>query len=300
MAQSLGKKVARIFSVLVAALLICSAAFLFTACETDHPEIKMTIEFNDKSYELTYKLYRNMYPKTVAHYLELIDMDFYDNTVIHDYSTSSSDGKGQGFYGGGYYMQEDNADRMAELDYEKATMTNDSVTLKNISVWKDTAQNEPLNTLYGEFSANGFKVANNGLTHKKGSLATHYNSVSDANGKKVAVKSNKLGVVEREYKYNSTTSLFFISSSSNSSLDANYCTFGYLADSKNEDKFQELLDAIKDFSADKTEADSEYSFTEEQDYDIEGNEYTGQTEVKYNVPKEEGRITIKKVEVLKY
>ena len=117
MAQSLGKKVARIFSVLVAALLICSAAFLFTACETDHPKIKMTIEFNDKSYELTYKLYRNMYPKTVAHYLELIDMDFYDNTVIHDYSTSSSDGKGQGFYGGGYYMQEDNADRMAELDY---------------------------------------------------------------------------------------------------------------------------------------------------------------------------------------
>ena len=166
----------------------------------------MTIEFNDKSYELTYKLYRNMYPKTVAHYLELIDMDFYDNTVIHDYSTSSSDGKGQGFYGGGYYMQEDNAVRMAELDYEKATMTNDSVTLKNISVWKDTAQNEPLNTLYGEFSANGFKVANNGLTHKKGSLATHYNAVSDANGKKVAVKSNKLGVVEREYKYNSTTS----------------------------------------------------------------------------------------------
>ena len=79
MAQSLGKKVARIFSVLVAALLICSAAFLFTACETDHPKIKMTIEFNDKSYELTYKLYRNMYPKTVAHYLELIDMDFYDN-----------------------------------------------------------------------------------------------------------------------------------------------------------------------------------------------------------------------------
>lgn len=74
MAQSLGKKVARIFSVLVAALLICSAAFLFTACETDHPKIKMTIEFNDKSYELTYKLYRNMYPKTVAHYLELIDM----------------------------------------------------------------------------------------------------------------------------------------------------------------------------------------------------------------------------------
>ena len=197
-------------------------------------------------------------------------------------------------------MQEDNADRMAELDYEKATMTNDSVTLKNISVWKDTAQNEPLNTLYGEFSANGFKVANNGLTHKKGSLSTHYNAVSDANGKKVAVKSNKLGVVEREYKYNSTTSLFFISSSSNSSLDANYCTFCYLADSKNEDKFQELLDAIKDFIADKTEADSEYSFTEEQDYDIEGNEYTGQTEVKYNVPKEEGRITIKKVEVLKY
>lgn len=185
MAQSLGKKVARIFSVLVAALLICSAAFLFTACETDHPKIKMTIEFNDKSYELTYKLYRNMYPKTVAHYLELIDMDFYDNTVIHDYSTSSSDGKGQGFYGGGYYMQEDNADRMAELDYEKATMTNDSVTLKNISVRKVTAQNEPLNTLYGEFSANGFKVANNGLTHKKGSLATHYNAVSDANGKKV-------------------------------------------------------------------------------------------------------------------
>lgn len=113
-----------------------------------------------------------MYPKTVAHYLELIDMDFYDNTVIHDYSTSSSDGKGQGFYGGGYYMQEDNADRMAELDYEKATMTNDSVTLKNISVWKDTAQNEPLNTLYGEFSANGSRSQITVLRIKKVLSAT--------------------------------------------------------------------------------------------------------------------------------
>ena len=122
--------------------------------------------------------------------------------------------------------------------------------------------------------------------------------MSDANGKKVAVKSNKLGVVEREYKYNSTTSLFFISSSSNSSLDANYCTFGYLADSKNEDKFQELLDAINDFIEDQGE---DYEFTEEQDYDIAPVDgYTGSSEVKYNVPKEEGRITIKKVEVLKY
>jgi len=127
--------------------LICSAAFLFTACETDHPKIKMTIEFNDKSYELTYKLYRNMYPKTGGALYRTHRHGFLrqhrDPRLLH----VLVDGKGQGFYGGGYYMQEDNADRMAELDYEKATMTNDSVTLKNISVWKDTAQNEPLHTL---------------------------------------------------------------------------------------------------------------------------------------------------------
>lgn len=298
MAQILGKKIARIFSVFAAALFIFGAAFLFTACETNHPKIKMTIEFNDETYELSYKLYRNMYPNTVAHYIELIDMKFFDNTVIHDYSSSATNGKGQGFYGGYYYMAQDDDEKMTALEYEeKIAEKYGDTTLKNISVWADEGKQNPLNYLCGEFADNGFKVENNGLTHRKGSISTAYymeNSATDLVYTKLA------GGAGKHYKYNSTTSGFFVSSTSNSSLDSSYCTFGILSGSKSETRFDELLKAIDDYIDEQTELDEDYSFTEEQEYTVEGNDYVGDTTLVFNVPKSEGRITIKKVVVTQY
>lgn len=283
MAQSLGKKIARIFSVLVASLLLCCAAFLFTACETDHPKIKMTIKFNGDTYELNYKLYRNMYPKTVAHYLELIDLGFFDDTVIHDYSSS------YGFYGGAYYVKE-GEDDLTLLDY-------DALELKNISVWADEDKTEALNTLVGEFTSNGYKVENNGLTHVKGSLSTHYYLDSTANKNVYTTLASGAG---KQYKYNCTTSQFLISASSNSALNESYCTFGILADSKDEDKFSDLLNAISAFVSKKQDLDEDFSFTYEWQDSVAGNNYVSDYQVTYNVPNYENMIVIKKVEVTKY
>jgi hypothetical protein len=90
------KKIGRavlLFSVTAAA---CALPML-SACtiKTSHPEAKITISFNDTSYVLKYKMYRNMYPQTVQHFIELADNGFYDNTIIHDYGSTY-------WYGGGY------------------------------------------------------------------------------------------------------------------------------------------------------------------------------------------------------
>ena len=115
MAKSLGGKIAKLVSVIAAALLVLAMSFAFVGCETKHPEISVKISFNEETYELEYKLYRNMYPQTVAHYLELIDMKYFDGTVIHDYRSDRMVG------GGYYYDGEDVVDDLVEKDYDAAT-----------------------------------------------------------------------------------------------------------------------------------------------------------------------------------
>lgn len=290
MAKVIGKKIAKLFTVIIASVMLFCTTFIFTGCETDHPEVKMTIEFNEQTYEFTYKLYRNMYPETVAHYLELIDLKFYDNTVIHDYSTSSSDGKGQGFYGGLYKVNENDIDEFDALDYN-------ALSLKNVSVWANESKTDALNTLVGEFSKNGYTVKNNGLTHTSGSLSASYfleDSATDY------VYTTLESGAAKHYKYNSATSGFFISTSTNSSLNEYYCTFGVLKSQSDKDEFSELTTAIKDYISEMQEGDEDYTFTDEKDFDIAGNDYVGDSRVTFNVPKAEGTITVKKVRVSKY
>ena len=69
------------------------AAPMLSGCNTDHPEAKITIEYDGVSYVLEYKMYRNMYPQTVLHFIELADNNFYDNTIIHNYQSTYLDRK---------------------------------------------------------------------------------------------------------------------------------------------------------------------------------------------------------------
>ena len=249
MVQIVSKKIVKVFSVMIAALVMLGAALLFTACETNYPQIKMTVEFNEKSYELTYKLYRKMYPNTVAHYLELIDDGFYNETVIHDYQDAA-------LFGGSYKMV-DTDEYLSQIDYEAFVSEH---ALKNVTVWRDSNKDNALNTLVGEFSKNGYVVENNGLSHVTGSLSTYYNL--DTSTSENLVYTALAAGSGKQYKYNCTTSQFMIMRASNSSYDANYCTFGVLADSKNEDRFNELLTAITDYIEEQSENDENYSFTE--------------------------------------
>ena len=169
MTKTLGGRLAKIAALLISVLLVLTAAFAFVGCETKRPEISIKLSFNGQTYEMEYKLYRNMYPQTVAHYLELIDMGYFDGTVIHDYQSDR-------MVGGGYvYEGDDVEDDLAAKDYDAATKDeNGNVTLENVSVWADKNKEIAYNTLYGEFSANGFTVENNGLTNSLGSIGTYY------------------------------------------------------------------------------------------------------------------------------
>ena len=302
MTKILGGKIAKFATLLIAALLVLTASLAFVGCETKRPEISMKITFNGETYELEYVLYRNMYPQTVAHYLELIDMGYYDGTVIHDYQSSR-------MVGGGYYYESADADiedDLLEKDYDAATKDeNGNVTLDNVSVWADADKAEAYNTLYGEFSKNGFTVENSGLTNQLGALGTYYYTPvwTDSDAPRVYVQLNSSSEMDtRYYCYNSTRSLFYMYTGS-SGTETQYCTFGLLKDSGDEETFQNLLDAIEEYTLETLNGGDEEGtevFTTEVPRTIE-DEYWDESsyeDVTFNVPR--AKIVIEEVRVLKY
>lgn len=68
-----------------------SASTAACTVETKRPRARITFEFvtgeTAKEYVLDYDLYRNMYPNTVRHFIELSKAGYYDNTVVHDYES---------------------------------------------------------------------------------------------------------------------------------------------------------------------------------------------------------------------
>ena len=61
MVKAIGGKLGKLFSVILASMLLIGCAFMFTACESKRPEISMDISFNGETYTLNYKLYRDLY-----------------------------------------------------------------------------------------------------------------------------------------------------------------------------------------------------------------------------------------------
>lgn len=297
MAKSLGGKIAKLVSVIAAALLVLAMSFAFVGCETKHPEISVKISFNEETYELEYKLYRNMYPQTVAHYLELIDMKYFDGTVIHDYRSDRMVG------GGYYYDGEDVVDDLVEKDYDAATKDeNGNVTLKNVSVWADADKTTAYNTLYGEFQKNAFEIKNNGLTNTLGAIGTYYYTPVNTSQKVYIQRNENKEMDTRPYCYNATTSMFYLYTGS-SGTDTAYCTFGVLNGKKYEEKFQELLDAIEAYTLETLNGGDEEGtevFTTEEQMTIEDGYWAESSyeDVSFSIPR--AKIVIEQVKVLKY
>ena len=295
MAKRIGGKLVKLFSVFVASALLVGCAFMLAACESNRPKISMEISFNGETYTLEYTLYRDLYAQTVAHYIELVDMGYYDNTVIHDYKESDR------MIGGGYtYDDMENGDVMDDLralDYDAATK-NDAgeVTLKNITVWSDSERTVATNRLHGEISGNGFSIDNDtGLSNTYGALGT-YSYVSSRERTLVTYKqssSDKYG--QSEYYKNSTTSLFYIFTASSGSSESRYCVFGELADEDSKTALDDLLAAIGDY-VDTLGDDAEFTQTKEdvviQDEFVDGGSYN----VDFEVP--QSKIVIETVDVL--
>ena len=278
---------------------VCACVGTFTACETSHPKVEMTIEFNGEEYTLDYKLYRKIAPSTVAQFLWLADNGYYDGLCIHDYDSS-----GAKLYTGAYKAAgADDDDGLEYVPYYETIKTFKNYADFPVSVWMNEDKATPTYTVYGEFSNNNFTVENGALKQSFGSLTMYYTDKDTED----RVYTTYLGgdrkgeTVAREYKYNSATSQFFISLSETTASSAKYCTFATL-DEDSEDILEDLEDAIEDYiEAEYGEEATVEDFVTEQSVTVdEDDPFVGKKAKKatYEVPNKP--IVIKKITVKKY
>lgn len=312
-----------LFGVAAAAAVCASAALAGCTIETSHPRAEITVEFNGVEYTMEYTLYRNMYPQTVRHFIELAEAEFYNDTVIHDYASND-------WYAGGYaYNEEAYADAYennAMDDYfnDEANYLEDNyLDLFNqdrltASVYREEAyyvpegneidKNLTLSTLYGEFESNGHTIENGQRSAELGSLKMYYNEkvITDKDGNdtsnevQVFVRSDKGEGLLRNYQYNSATSLFAIQVASSSSLAAtDYATFGYLSGDDDENTLNDLLDAIADYIDDNYNGDED-SFTTRVGVEVDRLEQVAQQATQDEFTATVEPIIIKSVRITRY
>ncbi len=249
MFRSIHRKCKKTLCLGAVALMTGTACFALTGCETNRPEVRITLSFNEQTYVLDYTLYRNLYPQTVRHFLELADANYYDGLCVHNYTSTA-------MYMGGYTYTEGGANGgLTEKNYFEA--------VKDLNLSQsvfDQATGECVNTLYGEFAENGYKVENNAQKHSYGSLVMYYTPKGD-DMTRVKTKRSSDGEIDenKTYQYNSATSLFYVFTGSSSTMNDSYCTFGQLADDDASDVLEALEEAIDDY----IDSLGDESFTEE-------------------------------------
>ena len=253
-----------------------SAAFSACNMQSNHPRAKITLSFNSVSYEIEYTLYRNMYPQTVRHFIELADAGFYDNMIVHNYNASSD------WFTGAYGYNI--AEGEEAVSYEDSYSNSSSEALKEYlsedskeqayyalaangaltpTVYKAVGENgKPegaLPTLIGEFSANDHVIENNALTTKTGALKMFYYEKENPY-RKAAIITGSGQVLEHDYQYNCATSIFSMQVGTSTSYSADkYCVFGELRDDNARDKLSELLDDIADYLEDVGWSNSDFT-----------------------------------------
>ncbi|MDE7453112.1 MAG: peptidylprolyl isomerase [Clostridia bacterium] len=248
----------------LAAVFAFSAAISACTIKTKHPRAAITIEFNDVTYKIEYTLYRNMYPQTVQHFIELADAGFYNNMIIHDYHTNGE------WYTGAYsyeasdehlaystaYANNDMADYLNEYSKEQAYYDLFESGALTPSVYKTDSfvgdnntvkAEDALPTLIGEFSANDHNIKKGALTADYGVLKMYYYDKGSAN-KQVTIKNSFDQILMHDYKYNAATSIFTIQTSQSGGNSANnYAIFARLRNEKQIDKLDALTEAIADY-----------------------------------------------------
>ncbi len=279
---------------LLATVSALGCAATLTACETSHPKVAIDVEFNGETYNLEYKLYRKTAPATVEHFLYLAGNGYYDGLCVHDYDGDER------LYTGVYTAAE--AGELVKKDYFQTVVSYSNYGKFPHSVWEGNDKTSPTHTLKGEFKKNNFEVESGALKESFGSLAMYYYDGGDeAEDKKVySVSASEEGNTNRgQYQNNLATSAFFISLSSEQSVNDDYCTFATI-EKEGKKELEKLQKAINDYVA-KNYADEEDDFT----YDITKKVFEDDPflkeyakEVTFDVPKE--AIVIKKVKVTKY
>ncbi len=228
----------RILSAIFAIFLLCCAVLLFVGCSSNTPRFIVSISFNNKNYELTYRMNRKYYPQTTNHYLAMIESGFYNDTIIHDFQTAN------------------NKMIAGAFSNEDAVRNNTFKDLPNtpISVWADANRKTPINNVvYGETLRNGFEIRNGGFSNEKGAIGTYtyiygqdgIESDSAFTTRVYAKASHKKKEVRQvEYLHNTVTSMFYFSTT-DTALDNNYCVFAILDNNASKTTFNELMTAIE-------------------------------------------------------
>lgn len=250
------KKFRRITCVVALSAMALTVPML-SGCNTDHPEAEITIEYNGVTYVLEYKMYRNMYPQTVQHFIELADNGFYDNTIVHNYQYSSYIYCGGYNYNGGEKSYEEAYEGGSDDLYDYMNAVSKEKQYKDLadpakgiitpSVYRDLQNGSytgALDTLIGEFSNNQHKIESGALTQSFGALRMFYTSKPNDVIKNKRVYMDKEGSpqgVMGEYKYNSATSLFSIQLGTYTSTDSNYCIFAQLQNTEVLEDFKEAV-----------------------------------------------------------
>lgn len=236
---------------------------MFAGCTTKHPEVTITYSFNGKDYAVRYTLSRNDAPKTVQHFLELVDAGFYDGMCIHDY-------KSDAMYSGGYYLKDGELEEVDYFTKVKELEEEKGITFTQ-SVWTADGNKTPLYTVYGEFYDNGVEhqyAREN--RHSRGALAMYYQQVQDTSKPTIEVTVERADggasndgnpLQEQPYYWNCATSLIYTFSATNYTLDNSYCVFGMANEKDYREKLEEgLFAAIAEYEEDLPE---EESFTKE-------------------------------------
>lgn len=278
------KKLKRIISTALAITGVCACTATLTACETPHPEVQITLSFNDETYTLDYVLYRNITPATVNHFLALAENKYYDGLCVHDCQSDA-------LYTGAYSYENE---KLVYKNYYEEVASYIPQT-----VWLDSEKENPTYTLYGEFEANHFSVENGDLSESFGALVMYY---SDKNTEsEVYVQRNQDGkLAPRAYEQNSATSQFFISLKETTAENNDYCVFATLKENS-VSVLQDLQTAIADYVSDTYGEDEEADFVTETEMEIdEDDEMLGGngSTVSYDVPNEP--IVVTSVKVKKY
>ena len=219
----------------LAAVVASTAAMSACTIKTKHPRAEITVNFNNVDYQIEYTLYRNMYPQTVQHFIELADSEFYNNMIIHDYRASdwfTGSYKYDASSGEGYISSATNnalgeylENNSKEADYY-ALAGNGTLTptvFKQVTYDKNNKPQvvaaDALPTLIGEFSQNDHNIDKGALTARTGSLKMFYYSKGESN-QKAAIKNSFGQIMEHDYAYNCATSVFSMQVSSGSSFTA--------------------------------------------------------------------------------
>ena len=307
----MSKKIKRaLITLAIASVVTCSTALSACTIKTDHPQVKITVSFLEKKYEIDYTLYRNMYPQTVQHFIELTDAGFYNNMIVHDYQDDSD------WFSGAYSYSEEHKDlyvastfsQYLENTYKEAeyyALFADgklSPSVYSQPSYDDkgeitVSKTDALPTLIGEFSNNNHSIKKGELRASFGALKMFYYNKSSSE-KKATVQNWAGEIFTQDYKYNCATSVFSMQVGGSSYGSSSYCVFGKLKNDKAEDVLNKLMDAVEEYREEVSSSKFETSGVETRVDTLDAFAEFGETEVKFTMTSEP--IIIKSVKVTKY